>query len=355
MKVKVVLFVALLMFVQLLFLSSSGGRNGGWAGAPGDTGSCINCHSDTGSGNIVLNGAPSKYEAGTSYEMVLTLNDANAMVGGFQLVATDGESNTQIGTFSTPVGQKLNTTNRLVQSSPKAFASETVSWDIAWTAPNTNPPAEIVFYFAGNAANGNGSNGAGDASYVGSSAAIVLPVELSKFELERNSDNQIELAWQTELEINSDYFEIQRRLDDDTEYKSIGQVSSAGNSDWVNNYEFTDRDFINADNLYYRLKQVDFDGKFQYSKTISTKNTRTTNDFKIYPNPASKDDLLNFESFNPNDEDLEIEIFNLSGRKVVSQKTAGNTISITSLEAGVYFVTVRSKNRTLLQDRLVVQ
>lgn len=157
-------------------LSNSGGRNGNFASAPNDSGNCGNCHSggnNTNGGNITLTNIPNQIAPSTIYNMTLTMNDPTAVVGGFQIVATDGTTNTQSGTFSVIPGEtKLNNVDRLVQSTPQAFNSNEVSWMIEWTSPATLPSNEIRFYFAGNAANGNGARDVGDFTYSSSSSVI---------------------------------------------------------------------------------------------------------------------------------------------------------------------------------------
>ncbi|MEL6143200.1 MAG: choice-of-anchor V domain-containing protein, partial [Bacteroidota bacterium] len=168
-------FISLMVifFAAVISIANSSGRNDARAGAPGDIGTCSQCHtSNGGTGSIEIVDAPSTIVAGTTYPLTLTLSDDNTstQIGGFQLVATDGVNNTQVGTF-TPVdgaGTRVNPIDRLVQSNPKDFSGGQVSWDVEWTAPESLSTDEIVFFFVGNAANDNNSNGAGDFTRTGS-------------------------------------------------------------------------------------------------------------------------------------------------------------------------------------------
>jgi len=172
--------LVIILFAAVVSIANSSGRNDARAGAPGDLADCSQCHTSSGgTGNIELVDPPGTIVAGTTYPLTLTLSDDNAstQIGGFQIVATDGTNNSQVGTFNPVDGQatRVNQVDRLVQSSPKDFANGQVSWDIEWTAPESLSSEEIVFYFVGNAANDNNSNGAGDFTRSGS---LTVPFSL---------------------------------------------------------------------------------------------------------------------------------------------------------------------------------
>ena len=98
---------------------------------------------------------------------------------------------------------------------------------------------------------------------------ITLPVDLISFEAEREEDN-IKLNWSTASEENNDYFEIQKSYDGEV-FTPIGYVDGAGNSNAVVEYSYTDSETNKA---YYRLKQLDYDGEFEYSDIVVAKGNR---------------------------------------------------------------------------------
>ena len=98
---------------------------------------------------------------------------------------------------------------------------------------------------------------------------ITLPVDLISFEAEREEDN-IKLNWSTASEENNDYFEIQKSYDGEV-FTPIGYVDGAGNSNAVLEYSYTDSETGKA---YYRLKQLDYDGEFEYSDIVVAKGNR---------------------------------------------------------------------------------
>jgi hypothetical protein len=86
-----------------LFLNTDTGRSGNYAGLTTDTGTCgtSGCHSGgtvNGTG-VTLTGAPASYVAGQTYPLTLTIKDPDAISGGFQIVATNGTTMAQIGTY----------------------------------------------------------------------------------------------------------------------------------------------------------------------------------------------------------------------------------------------------------------
>jgi hypothetical protein len=155
-----------------LFLNSDTGRSGNYSGLSGDSGTCgaPGCHAGgtvNGTGPM-LTGAPASYVAGQTYPLTLTIKDPDAISGGFQIVATNGTTTAQIGTFVAGAGSKLNNTARLVQSAPKLFATGSVSWTFNWTAPTTGTAAK--FFYSVVAGNNDGFENIGDAVYTGSQA-----------------------------------------------------------------------------------------------------------------------------------------------------------------------------------------
>jgi hypothetical protein len=114
-----------------------------------------------------------------------------------------------------------------------------------------------------------------------------LPVELLSFKADYRDCNMVELTWETGAEKNSDYFEIMRSSDGE-EFDVIGKVNS-GNKDTGEKYSFIDnRGLVPGQQYYYRLKQVDFDGRHEIFRIVSVKNLceGSEGSFSLYPNPA---------------------------------------------------------------------
>ncbi|MEO5647338.1 MAG: T9SS type A sorting domain-containing protein, partial [Chitinophagaceae bacterium] len=116
-------------------------------------------------------------------------------------------------------------------------------------------------------------------------AVEVLPVRLGLFNVVLQN-KVVLLKWQTETEINSSHFNIQRSREG-TIYKNIGKVSAKGNSSSIVNYSFIDK-FLSVDKeLFYRLQIIDKDGKYSFSPIRKISNS-ITDGVLIFPNPAKE-------------------------------------------------------------------
>ncbi len=346
-KFRLIYSFFILIFSASLFINFSGGVDDNYAGAPGDNGTCANCHgggSTTGS-SVTLSNVPSSYVKGQSYPITLTIvhgSPISSSQGGFQIVATNGISNAMIGSFSAPAGTRINSANRLTQSVPKDLSSGTTSWTINWTAPTTGAPSNVKFYYVGNAANGNGGT-SGDAILTGNSSTA-LPIELLSFSAKSGNNKTVNLTWKTASERNNSHF-ILERSGDNQQFEAIKQVKGSGTSTSVQNYQFTDDvENLVRNVLYYRLQQVDFDGTTTYSKTVSVDARKNAN-LKIYPSLAKRGDVLQVETA----DNATIEVLNINGQVVQTVLKSPNninpnadektlTIATADLIAGRYFV-----------------
>ncbi|MBS1661720.1 MAG: discoidin domain-containing protein [Bacteroidetes bacterium] len=161
-------------------------------------------------------------------------------------------------------------------------------------------------------------------------SATTLPVKLTDFTAVANNNQRVQLAWTTAQEFNNSYFNIERSTDG-THYSTIGKVPGAGNSSNPIHYSWTDT-FPSTGKNYYRLKQVDIDGRSEYSPIATATITGAGGQLSIYPNPARETvNLVNPSGLLIRD----IRIFNLSGREV-KHFTNTTQLSIGDLPPGVY-------------------
>lgn len=160
------------------------------------------------------------------------------------------------------------------------------------------------------------------------SCSTILPITLTSFSGFGINDNTNVLLWTTSSEINNDYFVIERS-DDAMNYKPIGTVDGAGNSNTLIDYDFTDDNAIFGSN-YYRLKQIDFDGKFSYSNVIFIGNDVAEN---IYFNSQTNELVTNHLTNGT------IYIYNMQGQIVSKIQANGENVSINQPN-GIYLVSV---------------
>lgn len=146
------------------------------------------------------------------------------------------------------------------------------------------------------------------------SACTALPVTLISFEVKKILTEKLpasQLLWSTASETNSDHFEVQYSSNAAKNWKILGLVSAKVESTTDVNYSFLHPDPVNGENLY-RLKMIDKDGTFAYSRITNISFDKLQNSLTIYPNPVI--DQLFIQTNQP--ELQKMEIFNTSGRKV---------------------------------------
>jgi hypothetical protein len=184
-----------------------------------------------------------------------------------------------------------------------------------------------------------------------------LPVTLVKFQV-RLDGSIANLYWKTVSELNNDYFEVQRSTDG-FEFSEIGKVKGKGTTNLPAEYFFEDRILTKGKN-YYRLKQVDFDGKFSYSNVILLDYDGSTPlNFFLYPNPTNSQNV-NLELININFDELSIRIFDITGRvifqKVLTDSQIQTFVSIreVDLPSGVHLVEVIQGKQRIIK-RLVIK
>ena len=195
---------------------------------------------------------------------------------------------------------------------------------------------------------------------------LVLPVELTAF-TSSVSENEVTLTWMTSNELNNSGFEIERSAEDrsSTVWTKIGNVSGHGTVTTLQNYSFTDRN-LTSGKYKYRLKQIDFNGNFEYFNLNSEVVIGVPENFELsqnYPNPFNPSTKIEFQL--PEDGIVNLSVYDNSGREVVTLvnefKTAGYysvNFSVTgssSLSSGVYFYKITSDNKSITKKMLLVK
>ncbi len=172
----------------------------------------------------------------------------------------------------------------------------------------------------------------------------LLPVELTEFNAGRVNEYVV-LNWQTASEINNDYFAIERSLDG-TNFQTIDIVKGKGNTHQRVNYQATDNE-PGSDITYYRLKQVDLNGKYTYSKIVAVEASEK----EIYisqpiPNPFNDEFSISFQL--KNKIEFITEIYDLTGKKVRTDYdifepgTSHKFFHLKDYENGIYFLNIKS-------------
>ncbi|MFT5724011.1 MAG: hypothetical protein ACI9JN_001128, partial [Bacteroidia bacterium] len=220
-----------------------------------------------------------------------------------------------------------------------AIASSTVAQGTVPTSPTTDSAFNgsdlcIIGTFS------NGFSGIGGGGGAGGGGGP-LPVTLLDFQGNRQSD-QVELTWSTASEINNERFDIQRSVDG-FPFETIGTMMGAGNSNNVLNYRFEDITEIvqESNTLCYKLKQIDYDGAYELSKTVCLESKHSRPDIVVGPNPFSNYVEVNINPWVSNA--YSVEVVNLNGAVVYVQsdmRDGRNVLDLKHLKSGIYFIAV---------------
>jgi hypothetical protein len=184
-----------------------------------------------------------------------------------------------------------------------------------------------------------------------------LPVEIVTFTAV-SGENGINLEWQTATETNNQGFEIERNTN--SSWVKIGFVAGNGNSVTKNDYSFIDKNPV-GDTIHYRLKQIDYNGDFNYSKEIEVKADLSPNNFSLsqnYPNPFNPSTTINYRIAKACK--VVLKIYDLLGKEVntlVDENKPSGSYSVIfnayNIPSGIYVYELRtdgfvSRNKMVL-------
>jgi len=175
----------------------------------------------------------------------------------------------------------------------------------------------------------------------------IVPVEMLTF-IASVRNSSVELLWSTATELNNRGFEVERSVNDQNNFVTIGFVDGEGNSTEINYYSFTDNPQLSGINqIYYRLKQVDFDGTYSYSDVVNV-TYDVPAEFVLnqnYPNPFNPSTTISY--FVPKESFVSIKIYDFLGREVTTlvseMKSTGSyelAFDASNIPSGTYFYTM---------------
>lgn len=232
----------------------------------------------------------------------------------------------------------------------------------AYNPPLYDQPTHLTGS-SGTVAGVNYSEMTGVTSFSGGTGGVALspdpdlPIELIDF-TGWNENTINVLQWATASEINNALFEIERSIAPQDGFTKIGELAGAGNSTATINYQYKDNAPMLGVN-YYRLRQIDFDGTYSYSKTIAIE-VKTSDATQIfYPNPTSGELIYQYNSSVK--ETLKIEITDILGKKLaettynVAEGINTKTLDLTSYTAGTYIVVVKNKKNEVVATEKIIK
>ena len=151
--------------------------------------------------------------------------------------------------------------------------------------------------------------------YFGFALSATLPVVLAQFIASKQSDGSVKLSWTTSQEVNAGYYDVERS-GDQTGWTKIGSVKAKGNSTIATDYSLFDNLPLDGTG-YYRLKMVDLDGKFVYSKTVSVSADKNNVPLVIYNNPFT--DLIRIKVNVSRAQNLTMTVSDMLGKTYLRQ------------------------------------
>ncbi|MBN8571185.1 MAG: T9SS type A sorting domain-containing protein, partial [Ignavibacteria bacterium] len=189
----------------------------------------------------------------------------------------------------------------------------------------------------------------------------LLPVELASFTSTVNGSN-VKLQWSTVSEINNSGFEIERKSAAGTEWKKIGNVKGTGNSNEIKNYSYTESGLAGG-KYNYRLKQIDYNGNFEYHSLANEVIIGIPSKFMLsqnYPNPFNPVTRINYEL--PVTNYVSLKVYDIQGKEVMTLvnevKDAGYysvTFDAKNLSSGMYFYKLSTDKFSAVKKMVVIK
>ena len=316
---------------------------------------CVTCHmANIGGGN-----SPSHQwnmidtTGGTARDFVVGCVNCHGPIKSFDDIkaSSDWDGNGKIEGVQTEIQGMMNNLASLL---PKDNTGA-VTTSIADSLKVKNQPNVIKGIYTYEFVLSDGSYGVHNAKYTVallqkalSNLGYVTPVEMTSFQANAGI-NQVTLKWETVTETNNKGFEIQRKLGN--AWVTEGFVNGRGNSTEVSQYSYVDNlnNFSGGD-VSYRLKQIDYNGKANYSKEVEVNVVAGPKEYTLsqnYPNPFNPSTTINFAL--PYQSNVKIIVYNITGAqvKVLANSNYGVgehqvVMNASSLSSGVYFYVIEA-------------
>lgn len=168
------------------------------------------------------------------------------------------------------------------------------------------------------------------------------PVELSAFN-GKYDNGTATLNWTTSQEINNNHFDLFRSFDG-KDFSKIATVQGSGTSYTAKNYKYEDKVPAGGNEVYYKLKQVDQDGKFTFSKVIKLSTTNAFGSMRVYPNPVHNNFTASFTA--PQGGKANLVITSTMGQVVYKKSVDVNNgnnsvqVDVPQLQPGMYYIQI---------------
>lgn len=259
--------------------------------------------------------------------------------GGSKLI----DEQVRIETYGTNLSYNLANSNNWTTSFEEITYSGSASdWGVSLTPEALNRSDFSLIFQVGRSSNSTTSNQSPEIDFFGMSVSYStpLPITLNEFKgsVMENGDRQ--LFWSTATEFNNSHFILQRRTEHET-FVDLARISGAGTSDEMHYYELYDRSYANDEILYYRIIQVDQDGKKEIFNPIALQ-VNSREDFTVYPNPTI--DYLVAKNLKKEEVITMVKILSIDGQDQPFDFNTSNDFStkidVHDLPSGSYYIII---------------
>ncbi len=269
------------------------------------------------------------------YDGLATSNQKRVYVNGNLAYTAGAAGDIKQGNHDMFIGKRLYADNRYLDGKLDELRISCSSSSAGWVGTEYNNQHNPSTFYS---------------LSTGTECTDPVPVTWLEFKAQKVSESSNQLTWSTASEINNDYFEIQRRWENETEFKVIGKVQGSGTSSSISLYSYPD--FIsekNGDVVYYRLRQVDFDGTIDYSsiRLIDYKSALSGGGLvnRVYPVPAATEVTLELNNRIKERDISSIRIMDLTGRELSNDAMYthnGNlvNVNISNMPTGIYYIEI---------------
>jgi hypothetical protein len=216
----------------------------------------------------------------------------------------------------------------------------------------TNGPLTTPFY--------NMQSGVQEPSVDAGFQSGSLPVELVEFKGSWEKNHNL-IEWTTATEINNDHFILERRLETEVNFKIIEKINGYGNTSFEQSYDFEDFDLTQSGIYYYRLKQVDINGKVKDEGTIAIRVDLIRNEsVTVYPNPSRGSINIAISALNSGNQ-IRVDLLSTEGKVILHDVITESSsdldfqtrINLESISKGAYILRVSISDR-VYHKRLIL-
>lgn len=178
-------------------------------------------------------------------------------------------------------------------------------------------------------------------------SGVLLPVKWISFSGTRQNNGSVILNWATTSEVNALKYIIEKSSDGQS-FNAVGE-QSAQDGTGINNYTFTDTN-PGSGNILYRLRQLDTDGKYDYSGTIMIKQKDILKNAFVFPSPAK--DFIIISPYG-NAQLKTVKVFDNLGRLVIHSRSTNNRLDISRLNNGLYSIHAENNSDEVFQGKFI--